>query len=169
MNYSIGDVAQIMGVSTSTIRYYDREGLLLKVMRSPGGKRIFDDFDIKWLRMIESMRTADMSIEEIHRYVQLYIEGDEKLQERYDIVRTRKEIVEEKIKKLQDSLEVLKFKCWYYEVSLENGSANEAHRRMIANEMPEEILAYHRKHQTPVPTAPLYNLYDISGYKAPQE
>lgn len=164
MVYSIGEVAKMFGINSSTLRYYDKQGLFLKMSRSEGGKRLFTDFDIKWLGMIEALKTADMSIEDIRKYVELYAQGDEKLEERYAIVKQRRSLVEEQIKKLQDSLEVLNFKCWYYEVSIEAGTANAAHEKMINDDMPADILAYHKKHKTPVPVGPLYSMYNIAEY-----
>ena len=65
MNYSIGEVSRMFGLPQSTLRYYDKEGLLPFVERSSGGIRLFKDSDFEWLSMIECMKQTGMPIKEI--------------------------------------------------------------------------------------------------------
>lgn len=51
MVYTIGEMAKMLGVPASTLRYYDKEGLLPFVARSSGGIRQFRESDIEWLRV----------------------------------------------------------------------------------------------------------------------
>ena len=51
MSYTIGEVAEMMGVTPSTLRYYDQEGLFPKVNRV-NGIRVFEDKDFTWLRVL---------------------------------------------------------------------------------------------------------------------
>lgn len=41
MTYTIGEMSKMLNVSSSTIRYYDKEGLLPFVERTEGGIRVF--------------------------------------------------------------------------------------------------------------------------------
>lgn len=52
MRYSIGQVAQKMGLTAHTLRYYDKEGLLPFVKKNSSGLRMFSDEDIDWLVVI---------------------------------------------------------------------------------------------------------------------
>lgn len=65
MAYTIGEMAKMLGVPASTLRYYDKEGLLPFVARSSGGIRQFRESDIEWLRVIGCMKKAGMSIKDI--------------------------------------------------------------------------------------------------------
>ena len=65
MTYTIGEMAKILGVTTSTLRYYDKEGVIPFVERSEGGQRIFKDDDISWLRVIECMKKTGMPLKDI--------------------------------------------------------------------------------------------------------
>lgn len=56
MFYTIGEMAKKMGVAPSTLRYYDKEGLLPFVERSGGGIRMFKGEDIEWLSIIECLK-----------------------------------------------------------------------------------------------------------------
>ena len=50
MLYTVGETAKIVGVAPSTLRYYDKEGLLPFVERSTGGIRVFKESDFEWLK-----------------------------------------------------------------------------------------------------------------------
>lgn len=60
MPYTIGEVAKKMNVAPSTLRYYDKEGLLPFVERSSGGIRMFKESDFEWLSIIECLKKADI-------------------------------------------------------------------------------------------------------------
>ena len=65
MTYSIGEVSEILNISISTLRYYDKEGLLPLVNRTSGNMRVFDETDIECLKMIECLKTTGMQLKEI--------------------------------------------------------------------------------------------------------
>ena len=77
MVYTVGEMAKLLGVTASTLRYYDKEGLLPFVERSSGGIRMFRESDIEWLRVIECMKKAGMSIKDIRQYIELSMQGAE--------------------------------------------------------------------------------------------
>lgn len=52
MIYTVGEMAQKLGVPASALRYYDKEGLLPFVERSSGGIRMFRKTDFEWLQVI---------------------------------------------------------------------------------------------------------------------
>ena len=64
MIYTVGEMAQKLGVPASTLRYYDKEGLLPFVERSSGGIRMFRENDFEWLQVIRCMKKAGMSIKD---------------------------------------------------------------------------------------------------------
>ena len=76
MVYTIGEMAKMLGVPASTLRYYDKEGLLPFVARSSGGIRQFRESDIEWLRVIGCMKKAGMSLKDIRIYIELAMQGD---------------------------------------------------------------------------------------------
>ena len=75
MVYTIGEMAKMLGVPASTLRYYDKEGLLPFVARSSGGIRQFRESDIEWLRVIGCMKKAGMSIKDIRQELKQQPEG----------------------------------------------------------------------------------------------
>ena len=75
MVYTIGEMAKMLGVPASTLRYYDKEGLLPFVARSSGGIRQFREIDIEWLRVIGCMKKAGTSIKDIRQELKQQPEG----------------------------------------------------------------------------------------------
>lgn len=65
MMYTVSETAKMLGTSAATLRYYEREGLLPLVERTPGGIRMFTDQDIPWLREILFLKQGGMSVKEI--------------------------------------------------------------------------------------------------------
>lgn len=65
MRYTIGEMGKIMGVPTSTLRYYDKEGLLPFVERSSGGMRVFSGEDLEWLYIIDCLKKTGMPLKDI--------------------------------------------------------------------------------------------------------
>lgn len=122
MKYSIGEVAAELNLTPSTIRYYDKEGLLPFIERRDFGVRIFSESDIAMLKIIECLKKTGMPIKDIQKFSHWCIDGDNTLQKRYDMFLERKKIVEQQISELQKSLELIEHKCWYYKTALEAGT-----------------------------------------------
>lgn len=122
MGYSIGQVAQKTGLSTHTLRYYEKEGLLPFVKKSGSGLRIFSDSDLGWLAMIECLKESGMPLKGIKQYIDWFIEGDSTLQNRLDMFRAQKTHIEEQIAQLQKHMEKINYKIKLYEEAVKKGS-----------------------------------------------
>ena len=120
--YTIKDAADMMHVPTSTIRYYDKEGLLPFVERLESGYRIFTEKDLATLRIIDCLKKTGMSIREIRQFSQWLEQGDASLQQRYEMFLERKRAVEAQMKELQGILNVINMKCRYYEEAIAAGT-----------------------------------------------
>ena len=120
--YTIKDAARIMGVPTSTIRYYDKEGLLPFVERLASGYRIFTEKDIATLRIIDCLKKTGMSIKEIRQFSSWLEQGDSSLQQRYDMFLERRRVVKQQMAELQKILDTVNYKCWYYETAISAGT-----------------------------------------------
>ena len=120
--YKIQDVARIMNLPASTIRYYEKEGLLPFIQRLDSGYRIFTEQDIRSLRVIECLKKSGMPLKEIRQFIQWIQEGDSSLEKRYEMFLERKRIVESQIYELQNTLHFIDYKCQYYQAALEAGT-----------------------------------------------
>ncbi len=135
MFYSIGEVANKLNIPTSTLRYYDREGLLSNVKRSSGGIRVFSDVEINTLKVVECLKTTGMQIKDIKQFLDWCAEGDQTLQKRRDMFYERRAVVEKQMEELQKTLEVIQYKCWYYETACKAGT-EDAPKSMPLDDLP---------------------------------
>ena len=119
---TIGEAANMIGISAFTLRYYDKEGLLPFVQRTASGKRLFKDTDLEWLALIECLKTTGMSLKDIKRFVDWVEEGDASLGKRHTLFLERKAAVERQIAVLQKALEKINYKCLYYETAVKAGT-----------------------------------------------
>lgn len=138
MYYTIGEAAQRMHLSAPTLRYYDKEGLLPFVDRSAGGARMFKESDFEWLRLIECLKSTGMPIRDIKQFIDWYMEGDTTLPQRRDMFYERKRAVEAQIEMLQATLDMIDYKCWYYDTAVAAGSSR-ALQALKPEELPVEV------------------------------
>ena len=137
MSYSIGEISKMMNVAPSTLRYYEKEGLLPFIKRSESGIRVFGESDFGWFSIIHCLKQAGMSIKDIKKYMDMITEGDSSIGERLVIFEKQRAKVERQIKELNQIREVLEYKCWYYETAKEIGSVD-AVENMKTEDMPDK-------------------------------
>lgn len=140
MVYTVGEMAKLLGVPASTLRYYDKEGLLPFVKRSPGGMRIFQEKDYEWLQIIECLKKTGMPLKDIRTYIDMAMEGDGTIEQRLELILRQREAVRAQMAQLQKTLDTLDFKCWYYETAKEAGTTDVL-RSMPPEEIPEQYRA----------------------------
>ncbi len=138
MTYTISETAKLLNVAPSTIRYYDKEGLLPFVERSNGGIRIFTEENFQWLYIIECLKKTGLSIKDIKRFIDMAMRGDGTISERLELLKKQREAVRAQAEELRKMLDILDYKCWYYETALEHGSTN-VPRNMAQEDVPEEL------------------------------
>ena len=148
MLYTVGEMAKILGIPPSTLRYYDKEGLLPFVERSSGGIRMFTEKDYEWLKVIGCLKQSGLSIKDIKLFTEMARQGDESsLAGRLTLFQTRREAVREQIKDLQETLDLLEFKCWYYEQAVKDGTEEKV-RSLSPDEVPTQYRNIRRKMKT---------------------
>ncbi len=126
MGYSIGQVAKKTGLSTHTLRFYQKEGLLPFVRKNSAGLRVFSDTDLYWLGMIECLKDTGMSLKGIRQYINWYIEGDATLENRLDMFEEQEKKLEEQLAQLQLNLKKIKYKIKFYKKAVKLGSFEKA-------------------------------------------
>lgn len=113
---SISQVAAITGLSTHTLRYYEREGLMLTpVDRASSTHRRYGEADVGWVEFLTKLRSTGMSIAEVRRYVELVRNGDFTTAERLDLLREHRVAVLADIAEMTKSLAAIDFKIALYE------------------------------------------------------
>jgi len=128
MNYSIGEVAEKIGLTAHTLRYYDKEGLLPFIDRTETGLRSFKDTDFEWLELINCLKNTGMPIKNIKVFIDYCMEGDSTLEKRLEMFKNQKESVLAQIENLQKHLKKVEYKIWYYETALAAGTEAVHHK-----------------------------------------
>ena len=146
MMYTIGQIAEMFHLPVSTLRYYDKEGLFPNLSRS-SGIRQFGSREIEALRIIECLKKSGLEIKDIKQFMEWCSQGSSTYSMRRDLFLRQKEIVENEIHKMEKVLDMLRFKCWYYEQAIQDGSEDRLHE-MLPDHLPEEIqIIYHHAHE----------------------
>lgn len=138
MLYTVGEMAKLLDVAPSTLRYYDKEGLLPFVERSHSGIRMFKDTDYEWLQIINCLKKTGMPLKDIKDFIYMAMAGDETIDERLELFKKQKAVIESQMAELQETLDTLNFKCWHYQTAKDAGSTSIPHNMSI-DEIPAQF------------------------------
>ena len=111
----IAEVSEQYGISTDTLRYYERIGLIPPVNRNGSGIRDYNDLDIQRVEFIKCMRSAGLPIEVLIDYMELIQQGDRTIAARKDILKEQRDLLVERIREMQATLDLLNHKIQVYE------------------------------------------------------
>ena len=120
--YSAKETAQMTGLSTTTLRYYEKEKLLPQIARNSQKYRQYTDEDIEWIKMIQCMRMANIPIHSIKEYVALLLLGGETLEQRFAMVQNHMADIKKQMTNLQNAFELTQKKLSFYKKLLEDSS-----------------------------------------------
>lgn len=115
---TIGEVSRKYGLSVDTLRYYEKVGLIGPISKNRSGIRDYEQANIRQIEFVKCMRSANLPIEALTRYMQLYEEGDSTLEERRKILVEQKENVIKKMEELEKAKEKLIYKIDLYDKQL---------------------------------------------------
>lgn len=124
MEYTINKAAEILGLSTYTLRYYEKEGLLLNIKRNDNGRRCYLDGDIEWVEFIKCLRDTGMSISDIKYLIELINTGDSTIDKRKEILREHKNKLEDKMRVLKNSINKIEKKIQWYDGDIRGCGCN---------------------------------------------
>ncbi|MGN0135907.1 MerR family transcriptional regulator [Anaerotignum sp.] len=135
--YTIGQISKLFHLPASTLRYYDKEGLFPHMERSSGIRR-FGPQEIEALRIIECLKKSGLEIKDIKQFMEWCSQGSSTYSQRRELFLRQKEIVEGEIRKMEKVLDMIQFKCWYYEQAMQDGNEDRLNE-MLPDHLPEEI------------------------------
>ncbi len=113
--YKMKDVSDMVGLSYEALRFYCNEGLIPNVKRDENNHRIFDEYDVKWIKGIQCLRACGLSIEELKEYLNLCLVGPESIPERKKILAHKKELLLKEIEAINLSIDYIDNKQSYYD------------------------------------------------------
>lgn len=115
---TIAEVSKKYDISSDTLRYYERIGLIPPVPRTKSGIRNYDETSCGWIELMKCMRKAGVQIEALIEYVALYHKGDETVDARKELLIEQRNQLRVKMLEIQQSLERLDQKIEKYEQGL---------------------------------------------------
>ena len=111
----IADVSEQYGLSTDTLRYYERVGLIQPVNRNGSGIRDYNELDLRRVEFIKCMRSAGLPVEVLIDYVALVQQGDKTIEARREILKEQRELLLARMQEMQKTLDILNHKIEVYE------------------------------------------------------
>lgn len=112
---TIREIAAKTNMSTDTLRYYERIGLLPPVPRNAAGIRNYDEYFVNFINFIKKLKASGMSLEHIIDYIRLAEMGDATIQERKKLLAEAREMLLDKINSLQLVAELADYQLRNYE------------------------------------------------------
>jgi DNA-binding transcriptional MerR regulator len=116
---TIADAARASGVSSYTLRYYERAGLIDGVGRADSGHRRYSDEDLAWIGVLQCLRATGMPIRTIRRYAELVRAGDGNELERLALLREHRTAVRAQLSEVRRHLAFIDRKISFYEDMLD--------------------------------------------------
>ena len=135
--YSIGQISEMFNLPISTLRYYDKEGLFPNLERRSGIRR-FSENEVEALRVIECLKASGLEIKDIKQFMDWATLGAKTYEKRRQLFESRRKVIEAEIANLQKMLDMVKFKCWYYETAIKDGN-EDGISAMLPNKLPKDI------------------------------
>lgn len=118
---TIKEVSQKYNISSDTLRYYERVGMILPVTRTAGGIRDYGESDLGWVELALCMRGAGLPVEAMIEYVKLCQQGDSTIEARMLLLKEQMETLLEQKAQIESTIKRLDFKISRYEEAVKTG------------------------------------------------
>ena len=115
LSLTIAEVADRTGLTAHTLRYYERDGLMLEVGRATSGHRRYTERDLGWIELITKLRSTGMPIREVRAYAELVRAGDGNEVERLRLLLDHRERVRRQLAEVTDHLRAIDYKIGFYQ------------------------------------------------------
>lgn len=116
--YTIEEAAQRTGVTTHTLRYYERIGLLAPVGRASSGHRRYSDDDLGAIGFLTLLRQTGMPIRDMQRFVELTRAGDGTIPQRVVVLEAHRDALAEQLALLNRHFAAIEIKIGIYRALL---------------------------------------------------
>jgi len=117
---SIAEAADATHLTPDTLRYYERDGLMLRpVGRSATGHRRYTDADLTWINLLNCLRGTGMPIRDVRRYAELVRSGEGNETARLDLLQAHRMQVLAQLAEVQEHLGAIDRKIGIYTSKIE--------------------------------------------------
>lgn len=115
MDVTIKEASEKLGIPATTIRFYERKGLLLFLRRDAHGNRLFGPKDLDWLRLMGWFRATGMSVADLQKFAKLAAEGETTIPQRQQLLEKHRKELERRQEDLNRAFEAVNRKLEQYE------------------------------------------------------
>lgn len=112
--FTIGELAQLSGLTTHTIRFYESAGVLKPNRRAANGHRRYQENDVLWIEFVLKLKLAGMPLTEIKQYADLREQGDSTLQQRLAMLKLHRDRLATRMSELSECSKILDDKIRIY-------------------------------------------------------
>jgi DNA-binding transcriptional MerR regulator len=123
---TIAQVSEVTGLTTDTLRYYEKAGLIERVGRSTGNQRRYASTDLAWLEFLLRLRETGMTIADMKRFARLRAAGETTIATRVQMLRAHSDSLAARIRDLQQNAHALNGKIDHYQQLLITEQQEEA-------------------------------------------
>lgn len=111
--YEIGTFSKKIGLSIDTLRYYEKEKLIVP-KRNEINRRVYDDNDVLWIEFIKRLKQTGMSLKKIQEYAVLRYQGDQTIEARLELLNNQHELLIQQKAEIDQNLDFLMSKMAIY-------------------------------------------------------
>ncbi|WP_026695702.1 MerR family transcriptional regulator [Peribacillus kribbensis] len=111
---SISEAAAKFNITESSLRYYEKKGLLPLIERDEAGRRLFSEDQISLLETVICLKNTHMPISGIKQYIDWVVEGDKTIELRLEMMRNHKQSVLDEISLMTESIKGIDLKITRY-------------------------------------------------------
>ncbi|TDL82808.1 MerR family transcriptional regulator [Peribacillus frigoritolerans] len=115
--YTISEAAELLGLSTHTLRYYEKEKII-ETDRTAGGDRIYTENQLAWLRFVVKLKQTQMPLAQIREYTNLFLEGEHTANARLKLLENHRKSIHHQVKTLEATEKMLDDKITAYKESI---------------------------------------------------
>jgi DNA-binding transcriptional MerR regulator len=117
-SFTVAKMALESGLSAHTLRYYEKELLLLEVPRDAGGRRLYTENHLLAVRFISALRSTSMPVALIKQYMSLYRKGPQTASQRLQLLESHECKVKKQLDEIRSSLKLVRKKISHYKREL---------------------------------------------------
>lgn len=123
MLYTMMQACREVDMTYQTLKFYCNKGLVPNVKRDKNNRRVFDEHDIAWIKSLGCLKRCGLSLDEMHRYLELCLEGEPSIPERKQFLAQKREHLVEQLAQVQASIDYIDWKQGFYDDVLAGRSA----------------------------------------------
>ncbi|WP_207695175.1 hypothetical protein DOK67_0001292 [Enterococcus sp. DIV0212c] len=109
------EAAEMFDLTTDTVRYYERVGVIPPIKRDKNGYRVYTTRDLNWIYLAKSLRQAGVSIESLIEFATLSQLGGNVEDAQKQILHDQLQEITDKLEKMTQTRDLLQYKIDTYD------------------------------------------------------